>query len=1659
MPEKREKKRKDVSWKEKMRKAMLAPPLRKLTSNGTFEVTEDTPPDMLEGCMDLNVVLPSGKEVRVTIERKTPMMDLLVQVTTANKINPGGHMIHLFTDRGKDFIHYKPNTPIGALETSTIHIVPKNSILDPAVKKPEKVNGQPFEKTIRLQASSYAAYYHAITRDGSAGSQKWSKATSLSYLSSTLDMKFSVNLPRNQLTFLRVNPRTALAEVLRHVCEEKSLDPRKYELRHPRNLNERLQLSRSISEYQISEVSVVVANKGNHHGSILSSADILAMHRSSDDPIGPNQKGFNYRKSKSSMGDSSASSDSLGDRSSPGLSPTRSDESLTRSVSPPSTSAPIFPKPPPRVRKRPAPKPPATNGQSTTLSRGASDASSGFSEKHVNGKHDEGEATEGKPKTSTPTRDGKVTSFSSLTNLTTINSTSNLSIASTTGKKRRAPAPPTQAIKEESGDAMEAMNGDGHEAPIAQKSTVRRQSSSSSANGMESISIERETKLEKLPDPVQIETVEKVKMLTVETEVEAGNGNVSVSPSLSSDHSSTVSGVSSPTHSEDLPNGQRFRHPIPKPRKQTVENLLSRGGGSGSSSVKKVDSRPNAKISVQPPAQVPQRILSQASVDSADSIALSQISVDSESNFPSFHHDRDGLGVANEKEAEQEDKKRKSGFRGTLSKLGHRLKKPKTDSKKHEEPAPHVPHLPSLGEDDLELDMRLFESRKSITVPERNQKRVAPKVPPTMSKDADSEKPAQVKREEFRASRQAPSMQSSSGKANVSSEFKVLKDIKSSPILEIKNRDREVPKPARIHREVSSSSSLKEDMIEPRENLGHWPNVDSLNHLSDLDEEDKGLRLRSVTSKASADLDSDHEVQERKASLSSEGSTLSESFGQAVAIAEKYHSEEENQPLTSQEMEVEELPLVKGKDQRDEVSSMMGDTIEKSKEERRVDEERLKQVESEIVDFPVPDSIEPPDGFKGTPQGSMELLDKIPEPPSAFKDDEETSVDSFQVSTRDAETGMEPESYGESDFGDSRKSSSDSSSLQSPPPLPMSSPPKKKPETEASRKQDAFAQTGPSINFSIDTYGRRSSSEERKLMKSESFSSSSNQSTPRLGVSKAESFTAKSFSRGPGLSKGQAGISESSEDEQPSQMNGPFKMPLPVTGGISVYNTKPWIVRKTSASANRPASNKVKTSRGSLSEFRATSMQNLSTSSASEDDSARVHPQNGSKESDHIDSSLRRATSDLHVSTGTDGDEHDEMEKEYIKLQQQSYHWQNQLIHNQSILENFAPQGSTSLQSFTMIKDLMPRINNSTMNAEDQEANLEPKEKNKEVKAQTLPRQGTEHAPEVTLREKSATIARMEPSKRYSYQGPPTINMSTWSERPRDRPIRTQDMWGSTIIDPPLYSRGGRVIDTPQMSVKDRMAEYHSKRQEILRSFEAPLEPVVSTASTKSEPVVSIASTKPEPVVLRTSTKPERVISDSPRSETVTIPSRPKSAMDWWQSREKAAQSNPVPKVKHAIPYGRNDGTVAEESISEQEEEVIRSQILNLARRPSGDREREALQITKVNITKEDKGNSPSRLPVRKTADTSSQNGHKFTSVVTVSNGVSKPSSLPIPVANKEVPPPPPMGGAAIFMQKRVTAGGRRIVPPKNQPKLDPREELMIAIRNFGGHESLKKTG
>ena len=126
-------------------------------------VTEDTPPDMLAGSMDLRVVLPSGHALKMSVERSTPMMDLLVQVTTLNKIAPAGHVLQAMGENG--ILPYKPSTPIGALEAWTIHIVPKNKVQAPIVQKKAPLRPanqqQPFEQTFRLQVSNTYWYYSA----------------------------------------------------------------------------------------------------------------------------------------------------------------------------------------------------------------------------------------------------------------------------------------------------------------------------------------------------------------------------------------------------------------------------------------------------------------------------------------------------------------------------------------------------------------------------------------------------------------------------------------------------------------------------------------------------------------------------------------------------------------------------------------------------------------------------------------------------------------------------------------------------------------------------------------------------------------------------------------------------------------------------------------------------------------------------------------------------------------------------------------------------------------------------------------------------------------------------------------------------------------------------------------------------------------------------------------------------------------------------------------------------------------------------------------------------------------------------------------------------------------------------------------------------------
>ncbi|XP_069959465.1 uncharacterized protein [Cherax quadricarinatus] len=475
---------------------MAPPPLRQFASTSAMSsrhVTEDTPADLLEGTMDLTVILPAGHKVNMSVHRSTPMMDLLIQVTTAHKINPGGHVIHVVSDNRP--VSYKPSTPIGTLDTSLIQIVAKNKMNEEARKRRAHHLTQAIEKNIRLKPKEYVYRQQLV-----------------------------VNLPRNQLAVYRVPPKTLISDVLTMVCKDKCIDLHTYEIRHPVNVDEKLRGSCTLADYQLQEVSVVPQD---YHAPPLSVTDLITMAAISQ-PQDTKRRGLLSlfsRKTKSSQrgamfpirrmwsvqdpddyqgcssclafstGDSSVSSGSAGERS---VSPARSDESVEgrptpRPLSLASSSATLTSfQPQPQLsrptstinlarnRKRQAPAPPSvptpepvptstpssvpvptpvatpvphTNGKEesseahegggTSLSRHSSD-SSGYHEADQRSPYtspagSEISNAEGAGGAPAPPP----------TNLTSVVSTSNLSLSSSRGKRRAPPPPKPPPIRQD----------------------------------------------------------------------------------------------------------------------------------------------------------------------------------------------------------------------------------------------------------------------------------------------------------------------------------------------------------------------------------------------------------------------------------------------------------------------------------------------------------------------------------------------------------------------------------------------------------------------------------------------------------------------------------------------------------------------------------------------------------------------------------------------------------------------------------------------------------------------------------------------------------------------------------------------------------------------------------------------------------------------------------------------------------------------------------------------------------------------------------------------------------------------------------------------------------------------------------------------------------
>ncbi|KAL3201474.1 hypothetical protein MRX96_012520 [Rhipicephalus microplus] len=273
--------------------------------------------------MDLHLALPDGREVHVNVERRTPVMDLLVQVATAHKINPSGYLVQAPNERG-DMLTCKPNTAIGSLDVSHLLIVPKGApavsgkVADPAYwhRKGVRPPSKPFEPTQRIQ----------------------------------------VRLPRQQLMVLRLPLTTTLGELRQNVCTEKNLDPQGYQLVRPGVPTRPLDLGCTLQEYGASEVTLL-SNRTLANNIQNSTADIMSYSLNQENKRG-SQVFPHHSGSKGSL--TGSSSDGASSR---GTSPTRS-ELPTVFARPTSKKRPA---PPPPLPASPPPTIPEQEVDTTTL--------------------------------------------------------------------------------------------------------------------------------------------------------------------------------------------------------------------------------------------------------------------------------------------------------------------------------------------------------------------------------------------------------------------------------------------------------------------------------------------------------------------------------------------------------------------------------------------------------------------------------------------------------------------------------------------------------------------------------------------------------------------------------------------------------------------------------------------------------------------------------------------------------------------------------------------------------------------------------------------------------------------------------------------------------------------------------------------------------------------------------------------------------------------------------------------------------------------------------------------------------------------------------------------------------------------------------------------
>ncbi|KAL8624091.1 hypothetical protein ACOMHN_036094 [Nucella lapillus] len=155
------------------------------------------------------------------------MLDLLVHLAARCKVSPSGHELQVRDEETGKVLEFKPNQTIGSLGATSVHLLAKN-------KKPE----------------------------WSQAAKATGKAATMAF---EITQRFTINLPGGQKAVMRVSPQMTLGQVLERVCQDKSLDTRRYTLQHPATPHTApLHLHQTIADSKLAEINLVLNAAGDN---------------------------------------------------------------------------------------------------------------------------------------------------------------------------------------------------------------------------------------------------------------------------------------------------------------------------------------------------------------------------------------------------------------------------------------------------------------------------------------------------------------------------------------------------------------------------------------------------------------------------------------------------------------------------------------------------------------------------------------------------------------------------------------------------------------------------------------------------------------------------------------------------------------------------------------------------------------------------------------------------------------------------------------------------------------------------------------------------------------------------------------------------------------------------------------------------------------------------------------------------------------------------------------------------------------------------------------------------------------------------------------------------------------------------------------------------